>query len=384
MKKVSFIVREIAGSFGDLPLFFIFVVGLVQLLNFNIASILFWSGLAHVLIGIIFKIPLPLQPMKAMGLYMMTFGLSQSEFLTAGFCLGLILLILSLSGAVKKLYQFIPEVVIRGIQVGLGLLFIKKAYELISFETSVFYSHSLLLLVLIGILFLFFKKYSYLLILSIFAIGFFTLFQQNLFQGAHIGFSVDFLKNHFGEFSFSSTVLLLILMQLPLTVTNSIFSPTNLIRDYFPKQKISETKIGLSLSLVNLLTCPFGAMPQCHGAGGLAAQVSFGARSGLSIIFLGCLKIVAALFFATLFFNIAKNFPRELLGLLFIFPAADLVARIRGVKVLEIPVLLATVVAFLFLNAAWALGIGGGIYFLLSSLRGRFLRTVKYGTTFSR
>ena len=378
MKKVSFIVREIAGSLGDLPLFFIFVVGLVQLLNFNIASILFWSGLAHILIGIIFKIPLPLQPMKAMGLYMMTFGLSQGQFLTAGFCLGFILLILSLSGAIKKLYQFIPEVVIRGIQVGLGLAFIKKAYELMSSEVGPFYSHSLLLLVLVCILFLFLKKYSYLLILSIFAIGLLALFRQDVFHGAHIGYSADFLKNHFREFSFSSTVLLLILIQLPLTVTNSVFAPTHLIHDYFPKKKISETKIGLSLSLVNLLTCPLGAMPQCHGAGGLVAQVRFGARTGLSIVFLGLVKIIAALFFATLFFNIAKNFPRELLGLLFIFPAADLVARIRGVKVLEIPVLLVTLLAFLFLNAALALLIGGSVFYFMS-----FLRRTKYGTTFS-
>ena len=197
MKKVSFIIHEIAGSLGDLPLFFIFVVVLFQLLNFDIASILFWSGVAHILIGVVFKVPIPLQPMKAMGLYMMTFGLSQSQFLTAGFCLWLILLLLSFLGVFKKLYHFIPDVVVRGIQVGLGIALFMKAYELITLKSSIFPYGGILFLILGGIFFMFLKKYNYLLILFIFAFGGWGLCQHNVLDGAQLGFSADFFKNYF-------------------------------------------------------------------------------------------------------------------------------------------------------------------------------------------
>lgn len=74
--------------------------------------------------------------------------------------------------------------------------------------------------------------------------------------------------------------------QLPLTTLNSVIAVAFLAQDLFPNnQAPSTTSLGLSVMAINLAACWFGAMPVCHGSGGLAAQYRFGARSGASIIF---------------------------------------------------------------------------------------------------
>ena len=80
----------------------------------------------------------------------------------------------------------------------------------------------------------------------------------------------------------------------PLTTLNSVVSVCQLSRDLFPARPVSQTSVAISVGLMNLIGCCFGAMPVCHGAGGLAAQHSFGARRGVSMVFLGLLKMVLA------------------------------------------------------------------------------------------
>ncbi|MBI2608963.1 MAG: hypothetical protein HYW47_05105 [Deltaproteobacteria bacterium] len=384
MNKLSFYIHEISGALGDLPLFFILIVGLSQHAGFNPLSILFWSGLCHIVIGFIFKIPLPLQPMKAMGLYAITYGVSQGELLLAGFCLGVVILILNDLHLFEKLYRFFPQAVIRGIQLGLGIVFLKKAFELIFSTPSPLMGEEWGEGVLIGILFFFvifflfffFHKLQFLLTFLIFGFGIFVLSDSGVLAFPHIGFSLEFLQlpllSSPDSFMSSSTqtILLLILIQLPLTMANSIFSPALLIQDEFPQSHVGVSEISKSVGLVNLLTCPFGGMPSCHGAGGLAAQMIFGARTGFSIVFLGFLKITVALLLGSFFLTLATHFPKPLLGILFIFPAFDLCKRaflIRGFK--EVVSLVATSCAFVFWHAGGALLVGSGVYYGVQYLR---------------
>ena len=90
--KFVFVAREIAGSLGDLPLFFIFFVAFHQYSGLNPLAILFWSGVAHIIVGLVFKAPVPLQPMKAIGLYTIAHPISQGDLLSSGLLLGVLLL----------------------------------------------------------------------------------------------------------------------------------------------------------------------------------------------------------------------------------------------------------------------------------------------------
>ena len=75
---------------------------------------------------------------------------------------------------------------------------------------------------------------------------------------------------------------------------------------------------------MNLFGCWFGAMPVCHGSGGLAAQYRFGARSGASIIFLGVFKLLIGLIFGESLVDLLKRFPNALLAVMIIAAGLEL------------------------------------------------------------
>jgi len=85
------------------------------------------GAIMGIVVGVVFKVPLSYQPMKAMGLYAIAHGVTQPELLTAGFTIGVAILVLSSFGLFQKLYEIFPRGVIRGIQLGLSvmLLFLK-------------------------------------------------------------------------------------------------------------------------------------------------------------------------------------------------------------------------------------------------------------------
>lgn len=62
---------------------------------------------------------------------------------------------------------------------------------------------------------------------------------------------------------------------------------------------------------MNLVFCPFGSMPYCHGAGGLAGQHRLGARHGASVFFLGVTKIILAVFFGASALTLLDAFPES-------------------------------------------------------------------------
>lgn len=114
--------------------------------------------------------------------------------------------------------------------------------------------------------------------------------------------------------------------QLPLTTLNSVIAVAFLAEDLLPDVKTpSTTALGLSVAVINLVGCWFGAMPVCHGSGGLAAQYRFGARSGASIIFLGLVKLLLGLFASGFAFHVFDGFPKTLLCILLIAAGLELV-----------------------------------------------------------
>jgi hypothetical protein len=77
---------------------------------------------------------------------------------------------------------------------------------------------------------------------------------------------------------------------------------------------------------MNLVGCCFGAMPVCHGAGGLAAQYRFGGRSGACVVLLGVVKVGVGLVCwfgggggeGGVVVGVLGRFPRGVWGVLFV------------------------------------------------------------------
>ena len=70
--------------------------------------------------------------------------------------------------------------------------------------------------------------------------------------------------------------------QLPLSLLNSVIAFYKLSSGLFPAKNRSMISALVTIGLMNLARCLFGAMPCCHGARGLAGQYKFGGRSGRS------------------------------------------------------------------------------------------------------
>ena len=109
------------------------------------------------------------------------------------------------------------------------------------------------------------------------------------------------------------------LPQIPLTTLNSVIAVCALAADLFPDRKAEPRKVAVSVGLMNLVACWFGGMPMCHGAGGLAGQYRFGARTNGSILFLGGIKMALAVLFGSSLMTLCVASPASVLGVLLAF-----------------------------------------------------------------
>ena len=120
-------------------------------------------------------------------------------------------------------------------------------------------------------------------------------------------------------------LLVLVLPQAVLTLTNSIAATELLARDLLPRPPTAGL-LSRMIGAMNLVAVPLGGIPMCHGAGGLAAQYRFGGRTGWSNAIAG-LVLVAIAFFASSEGAVAL-FPTGLLAALLLVVALE--TRPRG------------------------------------------------------
>lgn len=161
--------------------------------------------------------------------------------------------------------------------------------------------------------------------LVIFLIGIILVFfkMPTIFSSLQIGFTVPQLVQ-IGQKDFVNGFLKGTVPQIPLTLLNSVIAVSALSFDLFPKRGAKNKTIAVSVGMMNLVGCWFGAMPMCHGAGGLAGQYRFGARTNGSIIFLGIIKMAIAVLLGKTVFDLLVVYPNSVLGILLLFSGLEL------------------------------------------------------------
>jgi len=123
--------------------------------------------------------------------------------------------------------------------------------------------------------------------------------------------------------------------QIPLTTLNSVISVCTLAHCLYPEKRkqtinsskdavLSRREVAISVGLINLILCPFGSMPNCHGAGGLAGQHKMGARHGASVVFLGGAKMFLSIFFGASALTLLDAFPTAILGVMIVISGQEL------------------------------------------------------------
>jgi MFS superfamily sulfate permease-like transporter len=235
--------------------------------------------------------------------------------------IGVVLLVLGATGLISRLARVIPQSVSAGLQLGLGLLMGVLGLKLM-LETWWIGFPALAALFLLGRIPRF--PAAPVVLVTAVLIGWATgrLAPAHEAVVASIGLHVVIPTWTEVWRSFGIAVL----PQLSLTLTNAVIVTASVSRELFPgKGEIaSERNLALSSGLANVLLCPFGAMPMCHGAGGLQAQYRFGGRTGLTPIIFGVVVLVLAVWFADRAAGLFAVIPIGAVGALLILAGTDL------------------------------------------------------------
>lgn len=329
MPRNRFDRMELAGAFGDLGTLIPFVAAYIAVLDMDPLGILLAFGVAMVACGWFYRTPFPVQPMKAIGavaatqaaqLSVLTGGsVVAASLITGAFWLGA-----GISGLATRIARVIPREVVLGIMLGLGMGFMLEGARMMSTNW---------ILAIAGLLISVVLRRSKVLpaMLALLVFGFaYSVWQDDalLSRLGQISFDLRAPRLSLAEISWNDLVLgaiYLALPQIPLTLGNAIIGIKQENNRLFPDRPVTVKGVSISTGLMNLFSAGVGGVPMCHGAGGMAAHTSFGARTGGSAIILGVLLIGLALCFSSSIELLLEAFPPALLGVI-LFVAGALLA----------------------------------------------------------
>jgi predicted benzoate:H+ symporter BenE len=355
IRGFEFSVREFAGSLGDFGTLIPFTVGYIVICGFNPTGLLLGIGLTNIILALIYKLPLPVQPQKVIGSVALAERWTVNRVLGASFSVGLIWVFLSFSKKLTGLLEKVPKGVTRGIQLGLAFTLALAGAKMI--QPDFLIAIPLIIVAFLVLKNRFLPAAIFLIIFGfIYAIATGTL---NLNQ-INVGFSFPELT----LFNLNDTVYGLIyagFAQLFLTLTNAVVATVALVHDLFPdREDVNPRNLIKNMGAMNVTTPFIGGMPLCHGAGGLSAQYLFGARTGGAIMMEGLVEITLGLFFSQSLLNIFTAFPLFVVGVMLLmtsFELGKISLKIKGkheIYVTVVTALLATVFNF-------AIGFIGGL-----------------------
>ncbi len=330
-----FNLQELGGALGDLGTLLPLIMALVLINGLNPTSVLVGVGMFFIVSGIYFRLPMPVQPLKAVAAIAISLGLSASVISAAGLLMGAILLLLSLTNLITVVVKLFPQAVVRGIQLTIGLILFRKGIELVfnestltggttgsfssgQFPIGLFLAISALL-VFILFKFVFFKqskRFPPSLALLTFGLGAGVVFGP-VPGPEKLGLTLpSVILPNTADFWLAMTVL--IIAQLPLTLGNAVVGTWDTARTYFEDEayRVTPRALTTSMGLANIIAGLFGTMPMCHGSGGLTAHYKMGARTGGANLMIGGLILAVGLFLGSGAVSFLSIVPFSVLGVL--------------------------------------------------------------------
>lgn len=327
--RVRFDRNELSGAFGDIGTDLPLIVGMILAAKLDPASVLTMFGLMQLLTGLMYGLPMPAQPLKAMAVLVISGKASASMLYGGGLAIGITMLVLTVTGLMDWLAVAVPKSVVRGIQCGLGLqLAILALTQYVPSEGGRGYVVAAIAFV-ITLLLLGNRVFPPAPLLIVLGVAYAFTFKLSAGVLAHsIAFQLPRIQTpRTGDILIGFVVLAL--PQLPLSLGNSILATRQIAEDLFPQRPISIRKISYTYSLMNLINPFLGGVPTCHGSGGMAGHYAFGGRTGGSIVIYGSIYLTLGLFLSHGFQTAIELFPRPVLGVILAFEGLVLIRLIR-------------------------------------------------------
>ena len=324
---------EFAGAFGDLGTLIPFVVGYITLNKMDPLGILVAFGLFKIFVGLYFRTPVPIQPMKAIGGMAIAHAgtITHGMIWASGIFTGVFWLLMGLTGAVTWIQRITTKPVVRGIMLGLGLSFMMEGLNMMRAQPLFAVGGAVLTLVLLNS-----KRYPAMLVLL--AYGIIVAFlQKPALLGDLAQVSIRFRLPEVGvpRISWSDLMVgcvVLGLPQAPLTLGNAIIGTVAENNQHFPDRPVTAKTISIDHGIMNLISPCIGGIPLCHGAGGMAGHMRFGARTGGALVILGLIVLFSGLFLSDSISLILQVFPQSILGVILFFAGVELALVVKDIR----------------------------------------------------
>ncbi|MCU0462744.1 MAG: putative sulfate/molybdate transporter [Bacteroidales bacterium] len=322
--------NELSGAFGDIGTDLPLIIGMLLATNLEMSNTLIVFGVLQIITSFVYGIPMPVQPLKAVALIVITQKVSASVIWGGGLAIGVIMLIITLTGLLTWLNKIIPKTVIRGIQLGLGIqLSLLAMRDYIPADKTIGYIFVLIAFI-ITIILIGNRKYPP--AVFILLLGFvYVIFLKNV-PFSEISIAIPHVYFHNLTYKDIMTgLVVLAIPQIPLSLGNSIFATNQIVKDLFPDKKISVKKIGFTYSVMNILASLFGGIPVCHGSGGIAGHYTFGGRTGGSTLIYGLFYLILGLLFSNNSPELLQIFPTPLLGVILLLEGIALIILVKDI-----------------------------------------------------
>ncbi len=314
------LVRDASGALGDLGTLIPLGLGAIGLAGLAPIPVLLGFAVFYIATGLYYRLPVPVQPMKAVAALLLTTQVSSQSLVASGVLIGAILLVLGVTGWINGAARLIPRSVLSGLQLGLGLMLASMSMGLMATSVPL----GVITLAMLGITLKMLPNWPAALIGLGGSVAIGTVLGApglTFPVGESVVLSLPGLP---GIDDWQQAISTLVLPQLALTLTNAIVLTALVVEDYFGEQsrRVSPARLSVTTGLANLFMVPFGALPMCHGAGGVAAHYRFGARTGMAPVLLGIALLMVAFIPGGL--SVIAAIPMAGLGALLFVAAVEL------------------------------------------------------------
>ncbi|MHB1457262.1 MAG: putative sulfate/molybdate transporter [Armatimonadota bacterium] len=327
--------HELLGSFADLGTLLPLMLGLIICNGISPSTTLILLGFTYILVGAYYRLPVPVQPMKALAMIAITTGASTGQIRAAAWWMAIILLIFGTTRLADKLSDVFPKFLIHVLQLNLGIMMIRTGMKFLL---------------------------SYPAILA------------DVIPGAHkiAGHAADvgLLPS---LFDFTSALVLLVLPQLPLTIGNAMLATRDCALNYFGDKgkHVTPSRLALSMGIGNFAAALIGGMPICHGAGGMTAHYRLGARTGVACMIIGLFLLIIGIFEGNSAAAMLSMIPAAILVILLGYVGirhAMLAQESFRTPVMAVVMISSAIAGWFTNNILLSFGVGLAVNFLLANV----------------
>lgn len=360
--KFRFALAELSGALADLGVLLPLTLALITLNGVNATSAFVVIGLAYLLNAFVYRLPIPVQPLKSLAATALALRLSSGMVNAGAWWMAIIFLGLALTNTSRPMGWLFPKSVVRGIQLGLGLLLLRSAWTL---SQPLDGWVTLGALAVLGLLLVMRREWA---ALGVIAFGMVFALLRTGWPALTLAPALPTVA--FPTLAdFSSALWLLALPQIPLSLANSVYATADAAHQYFgPEAKsVTPRRLLTTMGLANVAAALFGGVPVCHGCGGLTAHYRLGARTGSAPLVLGIAFLLLGLLGGATLLPLLKLIPFAALGVLLAYVGVQhglLAKDLRGWPEWS-PALTVAITTWFTRNLAVGFAAGAALHFAL-------------------